>query len=273
MSDLSGKSIVVTGAGGNLGGSIAALLASRGAQVTVSDIDEAAVTARCDALTDAGWAAMAHVADVTQETDLRALMDAAAGAFGGIDVLVNNAGLLGQESQVGLLELDTALWDRTFDINLKSVFLATRCALPHLIERGGGAIINISSDASLSGNLSVSAYAASKGGMNTLTQYIATQHGKDNIRCNAVLPGIHLSPEAITRTPATSLQQLTEHCMLPRLGVPDDVAKLVAFLASDDAFYITAQLIQVDGGLLDHAPQYAETRRSGPLYRSALKRT
>src|SRR3546814_17591310 len=110
------------------------------------------------------------------------------------------------------------------------------------------------------------------GGVNVLTKYIATQYGKQNIRCNAVLPGVHLSEEALARTPEQSLKNLAEHCMLPRLGVPEDIAKADAFLASDDAFYITAQLLQVDGGLLDNAPQMAERRQNEGLYRSKIDR-
>lgn len=271
MTDLSGKIIVVTGAGGNLGGSMATLLAKRNAQVVLSDINEAAAGQICDEIKKQGGRAIVGAADVTKESDLQALMDFAAQEFGGIDVLVNNAGLIGQEHKIELLDLDSELWDRTLAVNLKSVFLASRSVLPHLIERGGGSIINISSASSLSGYLMVNAYAASKGGVNTLTKYIATQYGKKNVRCNAVLPGIHLSEEALERAGKESLDKLAEHCMLPRLGSPEDVAKVVAFLASDDAYYMTAQLIQVDGGFLDHAPHMAEARRNDGFYRSALK--
>jgi NAD(P)-dependent dehydrogenase (short-subunit alcohol dehydrogenase family) len=273
MTDLSGKVIIVTGAAGNLGGCMAGLLSARGARLVLSDIDRIGVERCRDEIREQGGDAVSHMTDVTQEEQVRDLMAFAAKEVGGIDILVNNAGLLGQEHQVQLEDLETALWDRTMDVNLKSVFLASKCAIPHLIERGGGAIINISSASSLIGYLMTTAYATSKGGINVLTRYVATQYGKDNIRCNAVLPGIHLSEEAIARTPRESLDQLAEHCMLPRLGTPEDVAKLVAFLASDDASYITAQLLQVDGGLLDHAPQMAEARRNGGFYRSRLERS
>jgi NAD(P)-dependent dehydrogenase (short-subunit alcohol dehydrogenase family) len=247
-------------------------LAARNARIVVSDINEVAANACRDEITDAGGSAVAHVTDVTEEAHIGDLMAFAVSAFGGIDVLVNNAGLMGQEHKIEILELETALWDRTIEVNLKSVFLASKLALPHMIGRSGGSIINISSGATVGGYLMQTAYAASKGGVNVLTKYIAAQYGKQNIRCNAVLPGIHLSEEAIARTPRESLESLAEHCMLPRLGVPEDVAKVVAFLASDDAAYMTAQLIQVDGGLLDHAPQMAEARRNDGFYRSALKK-
>jgi NAD(P)-dependent dehydrogenase (short-subunit alcohol dehydrogenase family) len=272
MTALSGKVIIVTGAAGNLGGCMAKLLSARNAQLVLSDIDRAGVERRRDEIREQGGDAVAHVTDVTQEEQVRDLMAFAVKERGGIDVLVNNAGLLGQEHQIQLTDLETALWDRTMDVNLRSVFLASKSAIPHLIARGGGSIINISSAASMSGYLMSNAYAASKGGVNVLTKYTATQYGKHNIRCNAVLPGIHLSEEARARTDGRSLEQLAEHCMLPRLGVPEDIAKVVAFLASDDAFYITAQLLQVDGGLLDHVPQMAEARRNDGFYQSQLKR-
>lgn len=272
MTDLSGKVIIVTGAAGNLGGCMAKLLSARGARLVLSDIDKVGVERRCDEIRERDGDAVAHVTDVTQEEQVRDLMAFAVEQKGGIDALVNNAGLLGQEHQIQLADLEAALWDRTMDVNLRSVFLASKAAIPHLIQRGGGSIINISSAASMSGYLMSNAYAASKGGVNVLTKYIATQYGKQSIRCNAVLPGIHQSEDAKARTDGKSLDQLAEHCMLPRLGEPEDIAKMVAFLASDDAFYITAQLLQVDGGLLDHVPQMAEARRNDGFYQSQLKR-
>jgi NAD(P)-dependent dehydrogenase (short-subunit alcohol dehydrogenase family) len=272
MTGLSGKVIIVTGAAGNLGGCMAKLLSARNARLVLSDIDKAGVERCRDQIRELGGEAVAHVTDVTQEEQVRDLMAFAVKESGGIDVLVNNAGLLGQEHQIQLADLETALWDRTMDVNLKSVFLTSKYAVPYLIERGGGSIINISSAASVTGYLMSNAYAASKGGVNVLTKYISTQYGKQNVRCNAVLPGIHLSDEAIARTDKDSLDRLAEHCMLPRIGVPEDIAKVVAFLASDDAFYITAQLLQVDGGLIDHAPQMAEARRNDGFYRSQLAR-
>jgi NAD(P)-dependent dehydrogenase (short-subunit alcohol dehydrogenase family) len=269
--NLSGKVIIITGAAGNLGSCMSQLLASRNARLVLSDINEKAVCEVRDQIRREGGQAIAQPADVTKERDLRDLIDAAVKAFGGIDVLINNAGLLGQEHGIGLLELDIELWNRTIDINLRSVFLASKCAIPHLIERGGGTIINISSAAALGGYHMLHAYGTSKGGVNTLTKYIATAYGKHNVRCNAILPGLHLSEEAKARTSKESLEGLAEHCMLPRLGLPEDIAKVVAFLASDDAYYITAQLISVDGGLVGHLPHLADARRGGELYRSAQK--
>lgn len=272
MSDLTGKVVVLTGAGGNLGGCMAKHLAALGARMVLSDINADALDSVRMAIVSEGGEAVCQVADVTSEAALVELMAFCVSSYGRLDVLINNAGLIGQEHKVQILDLDSDLWDRTLAVNLKSVFLASKAALPHLIKAGGGSIINISSGSSLAGYLMVNAYAASKGGVNTLTRYIAAQYGKDNVRCNAVLPGIHLSDEARARTPTESLQQLAEHCMLPRLGTPDDIAKVVAFLASDDAYYMTAQLIQVDGGLLDHAPHMAEARRNDGFYRSGLKK-
>lgn len=268
--DLSGKVIIVTGAAGNLGSCMSKMLASRKAQVVVSDIDGGRAERLCEQIQKQGGQAITHVTDVTEENDLHALMDVAVKKFGGIDVLVNNAGLIGQEHGINILDLDVALWDKTLNVNLRSVWMACKYAVPHLIKRGGGSIINISSGGSLRGYYMLSAYGASKGGVNTLTKYIAAAFGKDNVRCNAVLPGIHLSEKATARTAKESLESMAEHCLLPRLGLPDDIAKVVAFLASDDSYYMTSQLIQVDGGLLDHAPHLAEARKKDGFYRSKL---
>jgi len=271
--DLSGKVAVVTGAGGNLGASVSRLLAARGATVVLSDINEDAASKVCDEITAGGGDAALYAADVTSEEQVRSLMAFASEVPGCFDVLVNNAGIIGQEHGITLTELDVELWDKTFAINARSVMLACKHAVPYMIEQGGGSIVNVSSVSSLAGYFWVNAYASSKAAVNTLTRYVATGYGKQNIRCNAVLPGVHLSEEAEARTPKDAIAQLADHCMLPRLGNSDDVAKVVAFLASDDSAYITGQYIQVDGGIIDHVPQLAEARRRGDgFYRSGLKK-
>src|SRR5690606_15738947 len=148
MTRLSGKVVIVTGAAGNLGSCIAQLLSARKARIVLSDIDKAGVERRRDEINERGGDAVAHVTDVTQEDQVRDLMAFAVKECGGLDVLVNNAGLLGQEHQIQLADLESALWDRTMDVNLRSVFLASKSAIPYLVERGGGSIINISSAAS-----------------------------------------------------------------------------------------------------------------------------
>ena len=190
--DLDGKVAIVTGAAGRLGKAAASALANSGAAVLLADIDAAGASQTAEHLRSEGLRA-AHVeVDVSLDDDVRRMISAAVSNFGGLDVLFNNAGLVGLEHEVGLLDLDVELWDRVLAVNLRSVMLGCKHAIPAMRNRGGGSIINTSSDASLSGDIENYAYAAAKGGINVLTRYVAAGYGKDNIRCNAIAPGIHL---------------------------------------------------------------------------------
>ena len=147
------------------------------------------------------------------------------------------------------MDLDADLWDRTLKVNLKSVFLASKCALPHLIARGGGSIINISSGSSLSGYLMVNAYAASKGGVNVLTKYIATQYGKHNVRVNCIAPGLIKTDfaKALWDNP-DNLKASTARSPLLRIGIPDEIAGAAVFMGSAAGNFMTGQTVVIDGG-------------------------
>jgi NAD(P)-dependent dehydrogenase (short-subunit alcohol dehydrogenase family) len=132
-----------------------------------------------------------------------------------------------------------------------------------------GSIINILCGGSLRGYHRLGAYGASKVGVDTLTQYAAASFGKDNVRCNAVCPGFHLSAAVIAETPKERLKNFEEHVSLPRLGMPDYIVKVVAILASDDSYYMNSQILQVDGGLLDHAPHLSKARKAGEFCRKS----
>lgn len=267
MGRLDGKVAVITGAAGRLGRASSLAMAAEGASVLAVDRDADGAKAVCEEIEAAGGRAGAYVADLADEDDVRGMIGAALSAFGGLDVLFNNAALVGLEHGVGLLELDVELWDRVMSVNLRGVMLGCKHALPLMIERGGGSIVNTSSDASLAGDIENYAYAAAKGGVNVLTRYVAAAFGKDNVRCNAIAPGVHVrAAELEALKEAGNLRSefyaaLEEHCLLPRLGTPDDIAKAAVFLASDDAAYVTGQIIQVDGGLIGHVPHLADNRR------------
>lgn len=255
---------MITGAAGRLGRSAVLALADAGADVLAVDLDYEGAARICAQVPDGAGRAVPFAADVSDESQTSAMVAAALEAFGRLDVLFNNAGLIGLEHGTGLLDLDLAVWDRVMAVNLRGVMLATRAALPAMIRQGGGAIINTSSGASLIGDLENNAYAAAKAGVNVLTKYVATEFGKHDIRCNAIAPGVHLAEDTLeTFTPERRefYAQLADHCLLPRLGTPEDIADCVVFLASDAARYITAQVIQVDGGLVGHAPHLADVRR------------
>ena len=146
---------------------------------------------------------------------------------------------------------------RCDDVNLRGYLLGCKYAIPHMIAGGGGSIINTASNSGSAGDLARIAYGASKGAIITMTKYIATQHGKQNIRCNSVAPGVVLT-EALSKTVPGLADIIKRHILTPEFGVPDDIAALVAFLASDESRYITGENISISGGGLSHQPHYAD---------------
>jgi NAD(P)-dependent dehydrogenase (short-subunit alcohol dehydrogenase family) len=158
--------------------------------------------------------------------------------------------------------MDPAVWDAILQVNLRGTMLACRHAIPRLRARGGGSIVNIASGAGVVGMAmtSATAYAASKAGIITLTQYVATQHGKEGIRCNAVAPGLIVTPATeSTYADGPVGDMMLRHHLTPRLGKPADIAAAVAYLASDDSAFVTGHVLAVDGGLSAHAPFYADS--------------
>ena len=180
--------------------------------------------------------------------------------FGGVDILHNNAafvnlGELGTDTTA--LETSLELWDVTMNVNVRGYLIAAREALPHMIARGGGSIVNTSSGSGHRGDDVRIAYGTSKGAVSTMTMYLAAQHGHQGVRCNAIAPGM-IADEKL-REMAPRLVALNErHNLLPRIGHPNDIASLVAFLASDESAFITAQIITIDAGQNSHQPQMVE---------------
>ena len=195
------------------------------------------------------------------------MVDTTLAAFGRLDILHNNAALLDPEHMAGdvtIGDLDIDHWDRTIQINLRGYVLGCKYALPPMVAGGGGSIINTSSQAAELGDLRMSAYGMAKAGINSLTRYVATQYGKQGVRCNAVAPGIILT-EAVLSGPQSreELQAFFgRHTLTPWLGTADDVANLVLFLASDESRYITGQVVSIDGGFSAHQPTYGELLQS-----------
>jgi len=258
---LHGKLALVTGAGGGIGGACALALAREGAAVAVADINLDAARRTVALIQQAGGQAVALQADLGDEASVAALVDAAAEALGGLDILHNNAAdtRLSGTRDMPVERVDTVVWDDILRINLRGTMVAARAAIPHLRRRGGGVIINTSSNAALAGALSHTAYSASKAAINSLTQSIATQHGKEGIRCNAVSPGLIVTPATQDSYAASGVGEIMlRHQLAPRLGRPEDIAAAVVFLASDEAEFITGQVICVDGGSLAHQPYVAD---------------
>src|ERR1700722_11317688 len=220
MDWLTGKVSIVTGAAGGIGAETALLLASEGSAVVVADLNEAGARKTADLIAQAGGTAVAVAFDLGDEDSIRALVAAAVSAFGGIDVLFNNAAAthLGGERDHPIAQADGEVWDATMAINLRGTMQMTKHTVPHMIARGGGSIINASSGAGLSGDLGHPAYGASKAALGRLTTYTATEFGKQGIRCNAIAPGLIVTATTELTYAAAPLRSIMlRHHLTPRL--------------------------------------------------------
>ena len=205
---------------------------------------------------------MAVATDVGEPEGVAAAVTATVTAFGRLDIIHNNAAVLDIEHMTadGNIEsVDLDHWDRTLRVNLRGYMLGCRYGIPAMIASGGGSIINTSSQAAVRGDVRLSAYGVSKGAINSLTRYVATQYGKAGVRCNAIMPGIVVTgTETVGPEPNPLDELFLRHTLTPWLGTPDDIAHLVLFLASDESRYITGQLIGIDGGFAIHAPTLSD---------------
>jgi NAD(P)-dependent dehydrogenase (short-subunit alcohol dehydrogenase family) len=260
---LAGKVAVVTGGASGIGRATAELLAAQGAAVMIADLDENNAGAAADAITASGGRALALRADMREEGQVRAAIEATVAHFGGVDLLDNTVSYNAPE-QTGadgeIHEMDAAIWNRALEINLRGPMLAAKYCIPQMLKRGGGAIVNISSTAGILSLGTVPAYAASKAAVHSLSQSIATAYGRRGIRCNTIAPGFIDTPT--TRNMGDQFFQMTlDNNVLPYLGQPDDIAQAALFLLSDAARYITGQLLAVDGGQTIHLPVVADMWR------------
>jgi NAD(P)-dependent dehydrogenase (short-subunit alcohol dehydrogenase family) len=247
---LADKVAIITGSAGGMGKLAAEIFAREGASIVVTDIADEEGEEVARSIRDAGGKAIFVHADVSKEDDVKHLVAAAIAAFDHIDILYNNAGIMPADD-AGVIDLTEASWDRILDINLKSAFLCTKYAVPHMIERGKGSIINVASFVALMGcTVAQDAYTASKGGMLSLTKSFAVQYGRNGIRCNAICPGPIETPllrVLWTSEDARSLR--LNRIPLGRFGEPQDIVYMALYLASDESSWTTGAWLVVDGGI------------------------
>jgi NAD(P)-dependent dehydrogenase (short-subunit alcohol dehydrogenase family) len=251
-----GKVAIVTGGAGGIGGTVSRALAAQGAQVVVADMDDTGAERVADEIATAGGDGLAVPVDLGDEKQVVALIAATVDRFGGVDILDNNAALTAADvlaRDTNVTDMDVDVWDTMMAINLRSQMLTCKHAVPHMIERGGGAIVNMSSGAALTGDLIRTAYSVSKAGISTLTKSLATQYGRQGVRVNAVVPGLILTEPVRAQIPPAMLESYSSSLLTPFVGEPQDVADLVSFLVSSEARYITGQSICIDGGMSSHS--------------------
>ena len=253
MTKLKDRAAIVTGAASGIGAGTALRLAQDGASVVVADLDASGAQRIVDEITERGQRAIAVEVDVADEEATQRMVAACVETFGRLDILHNNAAFTnasGHAADRDLLSVDLATWDKTMAVNVRGPMMGCKYAIPEMLKNGGGSIINTSSGSAKTGDYERTAYSASKAAMLSLTRSIATQYGKQGIRCNSILPGLILTPTSRHAFSDRLLEVLEEGHLTPYLGEPADVAALVSFLASDDAKFITGQEINCDGGVL-----------------------
>lgn len=242
---LKGKVALVTGFGSGLGQAIARLYAREGAAVAGTSITEAKGNETLEMIRKEGGRALFKAGDVSKTAQMKVVVEETVKNFGGLDIVVNSAGVRTNGSITEVSEED---WDRTINTNLKGIFVVSRLAIPEMVKRGGGVIINVAARSGIAGQPGRAAYCASKGGAITLTEAMAMDHAKQKIRVNCICPGPTRTPMVDTSTPER-LARYATRVPMGRIGEPEDIAYAALYLASDEGSHVTAAILPVDGGM------------------------
>jgi NAD(P)-dependent dehydrogenase (short-subunit alcohol dehydrogenase family) len=242
---LEGKIAFVTGLGSGLGQAIGVLFAKEGAAVAGTSTTEAKGRSTVAMIEASGGKALFRPGDVSNSEQMKVLIDETVDRFGGLDIVVNSAGV---RTNGSITEITEAEWDRTIDVNLKGAFIVSRLAIPQMIKRGGGVILNIGARSGIAGQAGRAAYCASKGGLITLTEAMAMDYAAQKIRVNCICPGPTRTPMVDTSTPER-LAHYRRRVPIGRIGEPEDIAWAALYLASDEGSMVTAAILPVDGGM------------------------
>lgn len=244
----SGKAAFITGAASGIGKAIAEELASQGAAVAIADINKENAEKAAEGINANGGKAVAVLADVTDSSSVKAAVAEAIDKLGKIDILINNAGW---DRVAPFIKTEEDFWDKVISINFKGTLICAKAVLDHMVERGSGKIINIASEAGRAGSSGEAVYSGTKGGVISFTKALAREVSRNKINVNCVCPGLVDTPllDSIAAEHPKLMGAVQKAIPWGRLGQPEDIAKAVAFIASDDADYITGQTLSVGGGL------------------------
>lgn len=259
MKRVENKVALVTGGASGIGLSAATLLAKEGAKVVIADFNIEGAKEVAETLVKEGYEASAVFLDAGDAKTIEAAVEFTVEQYGTITVLFNNVGGTSLQKDLDVVNIDLDEFDRLVNMNLKSVLLGSRYAIPHMQKAGGGSIINTASMAGFASDQIRTAYGATKAGVVNMTKYIATQYGKDSIRCNAIAPGLILTPAAKNNIPQGMLDIFEKFHALPYHGEADDIGHAVVFLASDESKFMTGQTLQIEGGHYLANPTIADT--------------
>ena len=253
---------IVTGGGSGIGEATCKRIAAEGGKVAVADIDPDGAER---VAAEIGDRAIAVTFDAGDTASVERLVATATQHFGRLDILHNNAAIMaaGHIAQdTNPVDISFEVWDKTFEVNMRGYLAGCKYAIPHMLAAGRGSIINTASGSAFRGDLAAIAYGSSKGAVVTFTKCVATIYGKQGIRCNAISPGLIRTEGGKKNVFGPMVDILAENTLTPRLGEPEDIAAAVAYLASDDAEFVTGAILDVDGGILCHHPYYSDVVRA-----------